>query len=64
MCDDPRKPHRLRFDSRREEQKMRWKCEIILDMCQESNTGEDAAQLVSKGSCRHLLGTVEILIGF
>lgn len=34
MCDDPRKPHRLRFDSRREEHKMRRKSELILDMCQ------------------------------
>lgn len=43
---------------------MRWKCELILDMCQESNTREDAAQLLSKGSCRHLLGTEEVLICF
>lgn len=33
MCDDPRNPHRLRFDSKREKQKTRRKRQIISDLC-------------------------------
>lgn len=58
MCDDPRNPHRLRFDSGREEQKTRWKCQIILDMDlvrkARFDTQEDADQRLKKKRKRSL----------